>query len=298
MFFSVGQFFGNLPVIGVLDRDVRNISFKWTAVRTIYALCFILVGAFEVSLMIFKGFSKGFDIVVAGEVNRWLDVFGFNQDSFVAELIMFYFDCVAQTCLFLHLATKWKEIMSFWLKMEKPFLSQPYTLKGMSLSRKIRLIGLVFVAFSLTEHLMFIGMELHENHKEILLCNVSKRISFLHNYMRRERPHLLDVLPYRWWIFPIFQWTITLMAFCWNFTDYFVIILSLGLTTRFNQLNERLRQTSISQMDRKFWLDIRLHYSNLVDLVEYIDGQISLLVLFSMSHNLFLICTKIFEAIK
>lgn len=181
--------------------------------------------------------------------------------------------------------------------MEKPFLFEPYKISGTSLSIKIRWIGIVFIVFYLTEHLMFIGMELHDNANQLTTCNVSS-MTFLNNYMRRERPHLLDILPYRWWIFPIFQWTITLMAFCWNYVDFFIIILSLALSTRFNQLNERLRETPPNQMDRKFWLDIRLHYTNLVDLLEFIDDKISLLVLFSMSHNLFLICTKVFEAIK
>lgn len=63
---SVGQFFGNLPVEGILDRDFRNIRFKWSSLRTIYAITYLLVGAFEVSSMIFKGFSKGFNIVYAG----------------------------------------------------------------------------------------------------------------------------------------------------------------------------------------------------------------------------------------
>lgn len=57
-------------MIGVLDRDVRNISFKWTAARTIYSLVYLTVGALEVCLMIFKGFSQGFNIVVAGEATR------------------------------------------------------------------------------------------------------------------------------------------------------------------------------------------------------------------------------------
>lgn len=210
---------------------------------------------------------------------------------------MFYFDSVAQSCIFLNLAKKWKDITSFWYKKEKPFLSEPYTMNGWSLSLKIRLIGFVFCVFYLTEHLMFIGMELHDNYNQLKMCNVTG-ISFMNNYMRRERPHLLDVLPYRWWIFPIFQWSITLMAFCWNYVDFFIIIISLCLTTRFNQLNDRLRQTPSNQMDHKFWLEIRLHYTNLVDLLEFIDDEISLLILFSMSHNLFLVCTKIFEAVK
>lgn len=181
--------------------------------------------------------------------------------------------------------------------MEKTFLSEPYAIEGMSLALKIRLVGVVFFVFYLTEHFMYIGMKLHDNAHQSTICNVSS-ISFLNNFMRRERPQLLNVLPYHWWIFPIFQWSITLMAFCWNYVDFFIIILSLGLSTRFNQLNERLRQTHQHQMDRKFWLEIRVHYTNLVDLLEFIDDNISLLMLFSMSHNLFLICTKLFEAVK
>lgn len=210
---------------------------------------------------------------------------------------MFYFDAMAQSCIFLYLATKWKETICFWYNMEKPFLSKPYSMKGLGLSMKIQLIGIVLFAFHLTEHFMYLGMGFYGSAQQLASCNVTD-MSVLHNHFRRERPHLLDIFPYRWWIFPIFQWTISLMAFCWNYVDFFIIILSLGLSTRFNQMNERLRRTPQHQMDRKFWLEVRLHYTNLVDLLEFIDDKISLLVLLSMSHNLFLICTKVFEAVK
>lgn len=64
---TVAQFFGNLPVIGVLDRDCRNVRFKWKSFRTVYACAYLLVGTFEVSLMVYKGFTKGFNLVTAGE---------------------------------------------------------------------------------------------------------------------------------------------------------------------------------------------------------------------------------------
>lgn len=170
-------------------------------------------------------------------------------------------------------------------------------MKGMNLSSRIKVIGIVFVNFFLTEHLTFIATELNDNNHQLVACNVTN-IAFLNNYMRRERPHLLDVLSYRWWIFPIFQWTITLLAFSWNWVDYFITIISITLSIRFKQLNDRLRQTSKHQRNEKFWLEIRLHFTGLVDLVEFIDSRLSFLIMLSMSHNLFLICTKIFEAIR
>lgn len=210
---------------------------------------------------------------------------------------MFYGFAVVRGYIFLYLATKWKEIIIFWYDKERPFLYEPYTMAGFNLSIKTRLIGLIFFIFYLIEHLMFIGMELHDNQYQLTYCNET-RISFLNNYMRRERPHLLDVLPYHWWIFPFFQWTITLMAFGWNFVDYFIIVISLGLSTRFNQLNRRLRRTANHQMTIKFWIDIRKHYTCLVELLQFIDRKIAPLILICMLQNLFLIATKIFEAIR
>jgi len=209
---------------------------------------------------------------------------------------MFYGDCVVQSYIFLLLATKWKQIIGYWTLKERPFLRDPYAIVGMRLSRKIRIIGCLFFVLFLIEHLTFIGQELHANNHQLVTCNQS--LPALDNYMRRERPHLHDALPASWWIFPFFQWTISCMAFCWNYVDYFIITISFCLSARFNQLNERLRRTPLHSMDRKFWLEVRVHYTNLVDLLQYIDERISLLVLLSMSHNLFLICTKFFEAAK
>lgn len=82
--FSVGQFFGNLPASGVLDRDFRNISFKWSSLRTIYALVYLALGAFEVCLMVFKGFTRGFNIVTAGEPLT-MAIHCYNKEIFLAQ---------------------------------------------------------------------------------------------------------------------------------------------------------------------------------------------------------------------
>ena len=142
---------------------------------------------------------------------------------------------------------------------------------------------------------MFIGMEIHDNVLQLEQCNV-KTENYFRNYFRRERPHLLIAFPFHVWEIPIFQWSLMLMAFSWNYVDVFIIIVSMVLEARFIQLNNRLRTTNIYHMDQSFWSEIRIHYSNLIDLVQYMDSKISTLVLLSMSHNLFLIITKIYES--
>lgn len=138
-------------------------------------------------------------------------------------------------------------------------------------------------------------MEIHDNALQLEQCNV-KTENYFKNYLRRERPHLLIAFPYYVWEIPIFQWSLSLMAFSWNYVDIFIIIISMGLRGRFVQLNNRLKTSNIQRMDQTFWSEILIHYSNLIDLVQYIDSQISTLILLSMSHNLFLIITKIYES--
>lgn len=211
---------------------------------------------------------------------------------------MFYGFGVIRLCIFLYLSTQWREIMNFWSSKERPFLTFPYTrLEGTSLSTKIRFIGILFFTLFLIEHLLFQVLMEEANQYQIKLCNVTS-ISTLNNFMRRVRPHLLEVLPFHWTIFVIFQWLISVLAFGWNFVDFFIIILSLGITSRFTQINERLKRAKIFEMNHKFWHDTRIHYTNLVDLLQYIDKKIAALILLAISHNLFLICTKVFEAIR
>lgn len=211
---------------------------------------------------------------------------------------MFYGFGVIRMCIFLYLSTQWRIIMSYWHKKELPFLNFPYVrLKGFSLSLKIRIVGALFFVLFLIEHLLFQVMMEEANQYQIKLCNVTS-ITALNNFMRRVRPHILEVLPFHWTLFVVFQWLISILAFGWNFVDYFIITLSLCLSTRFNQLNERLKRVKNHEMDSQFWLDTRVHYTNLVDLLQFIDKKIAALMLLAMSHNLFLICTKIFEAIR
>lgn len=211
---------------------------------------------------------------------------------------MFYGFGVIRIAVFLHLATQWKQIMTFWNSKELPFLSHPYTrLKGFSLNFKIRSLGALFFTLYLIEHLSFLTMMQLYNKEQIRICNVTS-ITPLHNFMRRVRPHLLEVLPFHWAIWVVFQSLISQLAFGWNFVDYFISVLSLVITTRFKQINERMKRTKEEDLNSKFWYDTRIHYTALVDLLQYIDGKMATLILLSMLHNLFLLCTKIFEAIR
>lgn len=103
---------------------------------------------------------------------------------------------------------------------------------------------------------MAMSSNLYKNHKKIEVCNLS--VNFIENYYKRERANIFAYIKFSYWmIFPLevilflifllcylnlccMQYINFAMTFCWSFIDIFIMVLSIGMATRFNQLNERL----------------------------------------------------------
>lgn len=136
------------------------------------------------------------------------------------------------------------------------------------------------------------------NNQEIInRCHVNES-EFFHSYLIAYRYHLTSVIPYHIIEYPIYEWMNILMTFSWNFIDLLIILISIALATRFNQINFRLIDSqSGSACSESFWTQIRMNYYALIDLVDQIDQEISMLVLISTGHNLFSLCVIIFESL-
>ncbi|XP_062699106.1 gustatory receptor for sugar taste 64f-like [Aedes albopictus] len=88
------------------------------------------------------------------------------------------------------------------------------------------------------------------------------------------------------------------MTFAWNFVDLFIVLVSIGLTTRFTQLNTRIsdRIRSGSSTCENFWEQIRIQYVSLCDLVTLLNRSINRLVFVSYANDLYFICLQIMNA--
>lgn len=119
---------------------------------------------------------------------------------------------------------------------------------------------------------------------------------FFHSYLIAYRYHLTNAIPYHIAEYPIYEWMDIAMTYSWNFIDLFIILVSVWLTTRFNQINYRIIGGKSCNED-KFWMEIRTHYYALIALVDEVDQEISTLILISTGHNLFSVCVVIFESL-
>lgn len=155
--------------------------------------------------------------------------------------------------------------------------------------------------FFSVDHAIFIVHSFIDNQIIINSCNLSET-EFFHSYLLTHRYHLVSVIPYHIIEYPIYLWVDILTSFSWNFIDVFIILISIALDTRFKQINHRILNThnrSLSfNVDTQIWNEIRIHYYDLMDLVENVDDKISTLILFSVGQNLFSLCVIIYRCLK
>lgn len=147
------------------------------------------------------------------------------------------------------------------------------------------------------DHTLFLLTSFHNNQQIIENCHVNES-EFFHSYLIAYRYHLTTVIPYHIIEYPIYEWVNILMTFSWSFIDLLIILVSIALASRFNQINRRIIESrSGAGSGETFWTEIRVNYYALIDLVDVIDQEISMLVLISTGHNLFSLCVIIFEGL-
>lgn len=114
-------------------------------------------------------------------------------------------------------------------------------------------------------------------------------------------------LPWRYMIFDrsreffIFFQSITIwQTFIWSYGDAFISMLAVGVSHRFNQINDYLKRCEKDNtlMKPSTWREIRLHYFKLIELVDFVNSQISWLIMITTGHNLLVLVLKTFNALR
>jgi len=139
----------------------------------------------------------------------------------------------------LAVARNWPALMVNWAEREKRFLSSPYKTSGFPLSFKIRFTATVVIILAFVEHALFLANAAHSHSVTVERCNwiIDAPLSYFLEHQF-------------WFFFSEVKFNLPLgilvevlnmsYTFGWNFMELFVMIVSIGLVTRFWQINERL----------------------------------------------------------
>nr|QYF65461.1 gustatory receptor 4 [Pieris rapae] len=230
---------------------------------------------------------------------------GWNQNpngSVIARLSgsIFYGNGLLSMLITWKLARKWPSLSKVWLELEtKCSLHFPPNAKIRR--RLLFVVGYtVFCAF--VEHVLSMMSSTG------LDCPLQE---YFERYILSSHGFLITKHEYNLWLaIPIFilskQATVL-----WNFQDLIIILISMGLTSRYNRLNVFLRRLVMYENDMKehnlqqnlvkrvyLWRRLRIAYVHQSQLVKRVDKCLGGLILLSNLNNLYFICLQLFLGIS
>ena len=161
--------------------------------------------------------------------------------------------------------------------------------------RMIRLIisWFFFSSSHLGEHLLSITVGAHGANNCPTIKDPIKAFFF------RNYPQVWLIFSYSGWLGSLTKFFNIILTFAWSYTDLFVIIISIGLTSKFDQLNDELRKMKGKRgISPEYWSEYRVYYREIVGLIAVVDLAVSKIVLISISNNLFFICVQLLRSLE
>ncbi|KDR11636.1 hypothetical protein L798_13962 [Zootermopsis nevadensis] len=267
----IAQYFGLMPVYGIRGSSASFIRFSWFNPHVIYTALSLIGTFFMTSLCVIRFFKYG-------------RTFEETQCS------VFYGCSFSRMLLFLLLAQHWPALASRWEKVERVLAHHGYPYHQ---RHKFNLITAIFLSVSFIEHAL--------SHVRVIrlavLCVVEDKMDGICTFFYNSFPHVYDYFPCSIWNGIIMFIINVICAFAWTYMDLFIVLMSIALADRFEQLNRCLQSIHGKHVPPRFWHHMHKDYNTLSSLVKTVDSCITKMVFLSFANNLYTVCIQLLNSL-
>lgn len=211
----IAQFFGILPVNNISAKSPTQLSFNFISFRVAYAIFTTAVAAFLTLCCIAYLIESS---IMFGKIVYLV----FNMTS------LFSFIC------FIRLALNWSTIMIEWQKVEKNLPTFETSKKKYQNRLKMRCVAASILTLSMVEHILSIVSVAS------VVWDCPKIQNIYQAYMVRSFPIVFYFFPYSIPLSILVKFGHITSTFIWSFTDLFIMLISMGLSSLFDRINERM----------------------------------------------------------
>nr|CAI5864161.1 unnamed protein product [Callosobruchus analis] len=197
-----------------------------------------------------------------------------NICSYLMAPMMFYAMACSNAVVFVNIARHWANILKEWVHVEKAFRSYK---KINSKKRFIRIFS-IYSVMSSAKNCTNPEREPGEKFFVLLFPNV-------YTFMR-----------YNIWSGIVVKVVNLTSTFVWLFSNVILILISVELTSKFDQIVEKIKFNKIA--DKIFWRSIREDYQKVCSLCMLVEEHISPLILISYMHDIFFLCMQLYNSLR
>ncbi|XP_012159838.2 gustatory receptor 5a for trehalose-like [Ceratitis capitata] len=269
----IAQWFGLMPVRGILAVNAKSLKFSWVSFRTCYSVVYVILTSIDTGLtmnMVFRG---------AMEVKN------------ISPLV-FHVNALLVAICFLRLAVKWPQLMLKWQRVERQLPPHQMWRDREALALRVHKVTFVLITLALTEHLLSVVSGIH------FAIHCSPNSDPIKSFFIAVSPHTFLIFNYSTWLAWCGKLLNVLNTFGWSYMDVFLMIIGLGLSSLFGQVQNSLNRVKGKTMPEAYWTRTRLQYRLICDLIEQVDGVVSGMIMLSFANNLFFVCIQLLKSIN
>ncbi|KAH1012624.1 gustatory receptor for sugar taste 64f [Dendroctonus ponderosae] len=259
-------------ISGITARSYKGLNFNWRSIRTFLSV-FLLIG-YLFQLGCFCAHMR---------INKLLTL----------NPLMFHLESVLLSALFIYLATQWRTFSKQWFFVELSM--KRYGLES-NMKRKISIVMLLILGLTFVEHALvtsqsiLLSMQKHPNSTYEALQEYFVHVEFV---------EIFYYLPYSAGVGVFFKILIVQKTFMWSFVDIFIIVLSIYLNFRLQQISHKLMHMSRSKViNEHSWSAIREDYVKLSRCCELMNSQLCWLIILTFFFNLYHILAQLFSSLR
>lgn len=141
--------------------------------------------------------------------------------------------------VFFHIATQWPALMKVWAEKEKRFLHFPYKLGSFRLSRKCKFTAATIGLLAFFEHSLFLWSSFNNHYMTFAKCNRTMKAPISY-FLEHQFPFMFEQISFSLPLGIFVEIMNMSFTFNWNYMELFGMMISIGMMTRFNQINRRL----------------------------------------------------------
>ncbi|XP_058448774.1 uncharacterized protein LOC131428748 [Malaya genurostris] len=273
----VAQIFSLFPIEGVFSNDVNRIFFRWISLRTLYSSMLLVLCALVIIAQVHHVASTS---VTIGKV---------------AGILYYFFNFCGLICFFV-VAIQWRTVLMKWRMCEEVFLHSPYKMRERSLKFHVRGVGSIMLVLALLEDLIHVVSCYVSNQDYINRCDNST--SFWESFYVREQYQIFGYIKFSPALAVLSEFVHKVYLVTWTFMDLFVTLVSLSLSTRFEQFYARIEHLKGKPMPDLFWAEVRQDYTRLSNLVAHMDGVLSPMILVTCCSDIFFITYQFYMSVQ
>ncbi|XP_055909611.1 LOW QUALITY PROTEIN: uncharacterized protein LOC129944290 [Eupeodes corollae] len=267
------QVFALMPINGISGLQAVSLKFSFCTFRMLYTVVIMTAS-----------------IIVGITTFYWTILRELKFDNIVS-IIWFVVNPIAMGQN-IYVCYKWPALMMYWEAVELDYTIRDE--KTHLMFRRLILIATIGVSVMAgVEHFL----SLANNVNSTLSCNNQTTADRVNIYFRHAFPAFSEFFGMNYFSGICMQVLNLICTFTWNFTDNFVLIVSLGLITQFRHFNIQFDKYKGMCLPDDFWGKQRTYYNKLVNLIDYVNKDLAGIILISYTNNLFYICLQLFHSV-